>query len=169
MNVYTADNLVVDSCKNDPVFDWLSPVHLRVHRRCLPHYLKIRKTKRMREILQYADFVVVTQNSLYKRHLLNEGGFMWPEREKDDWFTVSHTGKERWHYLKQALQSVPRLKLPPYGSVHVRYRGEEPVLVYWLGGFYVAERDGSIVRYEEMSQEDFKQHLAALREKGQLF
>jgi len=168
MNVYTADNLVVDSCKNDPVFDWLSQFTYGYTDDVYPLFENTQDQK-MREILQYADFVVVTQNSLYKRHLLNEGGFMWPEREKDDWFTVSHTGKERWHYLKQALQSVPRLKLPPYGSVHVRYRGEEPVLVYWLGGFYVAERDGSIVRYEEMSQEDFKQHLAALREKGQLF
>jgi len=168
MNVYTEDNRVVNTCENDPVFDWLSQFTYGYSDDVYPLFENTQDEK-MKEILQYADFVVVTQNTLYKRHILNEGGFMWPEREADDWFAASHTPKERWGYLKKVLQGIPRLKLPPYGAVRVRYKGEEPVLVYWLGGFYVAERGAEIVRYEEMKHEDFKQHIALLREKGQIF
>jgi len=170
MKIYTADSDVVDSddCKSDPVASWLSQFVYGYTDDVYPLFENTQDNK-FKEILQYADFVVVTQSALYKRHILNEGGFMWPSRAEDNWFVELHSGKERWNYLKNAVQAIPRLKLPPYGTVRVRYKGMDPMSVYWKNGYYVAENEGGIVRYEEMTRKDFEQHIAALRDKGQVF
>jgi hypothetical protein len=170
MKLYTDDSTVVE-LKNmsDPVIEWLSQFDYGYTEDIYTLYGQT-QDKKLQDVLEFADFAVVTQNQLYKRPLLNEGGFMWPPREKDDWFVVSHSAKERWRYLRTALLGIPRLRLPTFGSVRVRYQGEEdPVMIYWQGGYYVAERNGEIVRFNEMSQEEYRQHVKALRQKGQVF
>ncbi len=169
MKLYVDDSTAVELVnKSDPVIEWLLQFDYGYTEDIYTLYSET-QDESLQKVLEFADFAVVTRNQLYKRMLLNEGGFMWPAREKDDWFVVSHSAKERWRYMKNALLGIPRLRLPTFGSVRVRYPGEDPVVVYWQGGYYVAERDGEIVVFYEMSRTDYDQHIKALRQKGQVF
>ncbi len=169
MKIYTFDNIYYEPANiSDPVIEWLDQFDYGHTEDIYPLYENT-QDKKLQEILQHADFMVVTRGPLYKRHLLNEGGFGWPEKEADDWFAKFHSAKERWFYLRGAMRGVPRVQLPPYGTWRVRYKRDAPKTeIRWDAGFYYAIQNGDIIKYTSMSHEDFVAHVRALKEKGQI-
>lgn len=165
MKIYTFDNTFASIPIDDPLGEWLQQFSYGYTEDIYSLYENT-QDKNVKKILEHADFAVFTKNILYKRHILNEGGFMWPKNESDDWYVEVHTEKERWKFLKRALLAIPRLRLPPFGAYRAQY--DDVYFIYWSDGFYFAEKDGEIAHYHPMTKEEYFKHIEELKRKGRI-